>query len=248
MPSSIIAHHNNRTITFTEDDHSYIDDKGKQYCSVTTLIGKAFEKFDAEAIAKKNYGDNWKEYVEKWDKIGAEAAYAGTRLHHNCECLILENEQQCYLPENITETINFNLAKKKIYEIKNIKNAIKFEPEKLVFSERLGLAGSIDCLVTNNDNSYIIFDFKNIKTLKMENAFGKTGIIQCTKNMPDTNYWHYALQLQLYEILLKAENYVDKNAKFIRELIVFSNSTVKNYRLPNVIKEAKELILWMHKK
>ena len=48
----------NCKITFTEDDHSYIDNIGKKYVSVTTLVANAFPKFDsdlqAEKYAKKN--------------------------------------------------------------------------------------------------------------------------------------------------------------------------------------------------
>ena len=48
MPGSKIVHHPNKdiSITFTEDDHKYIDSNNNNYISVTTIISEAFEKFD----------------------------------------------------------------------------------------------------------------------------------------------------------------------------------------------------------
>ena len=54
MPGSKIVHHPNKdvSITFTEDDHKYIDSNNNNYISVTTIISEAFEKFDSVRIAK----------------------------------------------------------------------------------------------------------------------------------------------------------------------------------------------------
>lgn len=252
MPSSIVVKHNDRTMTFNEESHSYVDDNRKRYCSVTTLVGMGFEKFDAERIAKqlaaKRGEDDWQHYIDLWRKEGQEASNFGTRLHHNCEHMILGRYDECYEPTTIQERINFSLAEKQVEKIKSDENACKFEPEKLVFSNRLGLAGSIDLLVTNKDGSYIIYDWKNIKELKKDGFMGKTGILECTKTVQDSNYWHYALQLQLYEIILKVDGYVPKDAKFNRRLCVFSNSSFSVHEMPNVMNEAKGLILWLNKK
>lgn len=251
MPSSITVSHNNRKMTFSEDSHSYIDNHGKKYMSVTTLIGHAFEKFDAEKVAKalaeKRGEEDWRYYVNLWREEGKKAADQGTRLHFNCEHMILDRYDECYIAETPQEMINFSLAEKQVKKIKEDEHSVKFEPEKLVFSNILGLAGSIDLLVTKDDGSYIIYDWKNIKELKKEGFNGKTGVLKCTANVQDSNYWHYALQLQLYEIILKAENYVDRNAKFERRLCVFSNGRLDVYEMPDVKEEAKGLIRWLNR-
>lgn len=247
MPSSIVVRHNDRTVTFNEADHSYIDDKMQRYVSVTTLVGMGFEKFDAEATAKRKAekdGGDLKAYVEAWKKTGEQAANFGTRLHYNCEQQILGNTDKILTPVNAMEKINFDLAHREVDRIVNEEKDASLQPEKLVFSEKLHLAGSIDLLVESSNGTYKIYDWKNVKGISTVGYKGKTGILDCTKDMQDSNYWHYALQLQLYEIILKVEGYVPRDAHFFRCLNVFSNGRLTHVEMPDVMKEAKELIKW----
>lgn len=250
MPDSTTVIHNDVQMTFTEDDHSYIDSKDRHYTSVTTLISKAFEKFDAEKIAKEKAsreGTDWQEYVRKWEENGQRAANFGTRLHQNCENLILENYDSLHEPVTEDEKIKFRLAENVVRKIKNDENNISFEPEKLIFSPKLLLAGTIDLLVERNDDSFIIYDWKNIKELKKFGFNNKCGILEMTKNVQDSNYWHYAMQLQTYEIILKAEKYIPANAKVKRILNVFESGTFNQYELPSMCRVITELIKWNFK-
>lgn len=245
MPSSIVVERNGHRMTFTEDDHSYVDENKARYVSVTQLIGAAFEKFDAEAIAKKKAardGSDWQKLVLEWQKNGEKAANEGTRLHFNCEQQILGRYDNMLQPESINEKINFDLAKKAVDELKNDRTICNMTPEKLVFSPKLKLAGSIDLLCEKTDGTYIIYDWKNIKDLSTTGFKGKTGILKPVANLQDSNFWHYALQLQIYEIILKFERYVDRDAKFLRCLNVFMNGRMRTVELPDVMKEAKGLI------
>ena len=245
MPGSTTVSHNGVIITFNEDNHSYIDEKKRKYTSVTTLIGLGFEPFDSVGIAKRKAGDNWEKLVLEWKERGRLAAEAGTRLHENCERLIL-NEKDCvlHIGRNEEEKKKFSLAEEAVWRIKNDPDNCKFEPEKLVFSPKLKLAGSIDLLVTCKDGSYHIFDWKNIKGISQRGFNGKTGILDCTKDIQDSNFWHYALQLQIYEIILKMEEYIPPNAKVKRTLNVFENGSMNQYPLPSVAEAAKGLIKW----
>lgn len=247
MPSSTITEHKNLTMTFTEADHSYIDSKNRRYTSVTTLISFGFEKFDSERIAKAKAareGGDWKELVQEWAEKGKMAADLGTRIHENCENQILGKVEKMHLPVNISEKINFDFAYKAVEKIKNNHHYVKLEPEKIIFSPILKLAGSIDLLVTKDDGSYIIYDWKNVKGITNLGFNGKTGILECTKNIQDSNYWHYALQLQIYEIILKVEEYIPKNAKVKRVLNVFEGGVFNQYDLPSMKDAATGLIKW----
>ena len=245
MPQSITVQHKNISITFTEEDHSYIDMYNNRYTSVTTLIGRGFEKFNAEEIAKKKAireNCDWHDLVNEWTEKGERAANEGTRLHENCENQILNKYEKMHKPKSINEKINFDLAFNAVNKIKENHNNIKFEPEKLVFSPKLRLAGSIDLLVHCIDKKYIIYDWKNIKEISLFGFNNKCGIIDATKNVQDSNYWHYALQLQIYEIILKVENYIPKNAHVSRILNVFEHGKFNQYELPNMMENAKNLI------
>ena len=251
MPSSTTVEHNNVKMTFTEHDHSYVDSTGRKYTSVTTLVGMGFEKFDAEAVAKMKAardGGDWKELTKKWARIGESASNFGTRLHENCEYQILGEENRMHNPIDVKEKINFELAYEAVKRLKEDAFAIKFEPEKLIFSPKLGISGSIDLLITYKDGNYGIFDWKNIKGISTTGFNGKHGILEATRNIPDSNYWHYALQLQMYEIILKVEGYIPKDASVTRTLNCFINNRLEIVELPDVKENAKMLIKWLNRK
>ena len=94
MPNSTKAKHPSGKveITFTEDDHSYVDDFGIDYTSGTTLVKSAFEEFDAKkaaAIKSAKTGIPADQYIAEWKAAGERAAMEGTRAHENCERQIL---------------------------------------------------------------------------------------------------------------------------------------------------------------
>lgn len=245
MPGSTTVKHNGLVMTFDESVHSYTDGNNRRYTSVTTLVGLGFEKFDAVRIAKKKAGDDWQRLVDEWNEKGRLAAEAGTLLHENCERLILD-PKNCVLHvgRNPEEEAKFSLAEQAVMELLDDSDNVAFEPEKLVFSPKLGLAGSVDLLVSRSDGTFDIYDWKNIKGIETHGFNGKTGILDCTKDLPDSNFWHYALQLQLYELIMKVEGYIPPKAKVRRTLNVFEKGTMNKYSLPLLVNEAKGLIRW----
>jgi hypothetical protein len=254
MPGSkkVLHPNKNLSIVFTEDDHKYIDTKGRVYTSVTTVIANAFEKFDSETIAKRiceKRGCTWQELVLEWKLAGENAAKLGTRVHENCEFQINGEIDKMHTASssNISEQILFNIAYKQVEKLLHNKNYIKFETEKLVFSPVLKIAGSIDLFVTCKDGSYIIYDWKILsKGLSQYGFNNKCGILECTKHIQDSNYWHYALQLQIYEIILKAEGYIPLNADVKRILNVFTDNKFSQHEMPDLKNEAKSLIKWLN--
>ena len=57
----------------------------------------------------------------------------------------------------------------------------------------------------NHDGRLQIYDWKRVKSIEYE-AFGdKTSIVPCLDHMPHTNFWHYALQLNLYKMILEEQ-------------------------------------------
>jgi ATP-dependent exoDNAse (exonuclease V) beta subunit len=244
MPGDKVCSHNGETVEFNEREHTYVDSKNRLYTSVTTLVGLGFSAFDAEKVAKASSVDDWSSLIDKWDREAKKAAWLGTRLHENCENVILGNLDKLHSPTTVDEKACMDAAMREAKRLKADKTIESLEPEKLVFSSTLMLAGSVDLLAKNRNGSYTIYDWKRVKKLSTSGYKGQTGILEATKDIQDSNYWHYALQLRLYEIILKLEGYVPREAPFRRCLNVITNGKLTVVDLPDVGEEAKKLIVW----
>lgn len=80
----------------------------------------------------------------------------------------------------------------------------RFEPfrtEWLVFDEEHKVAGSIDMVYKKSDGTLAIYDWKRSEEIKMENRF--QSCFGPVDHLPDTNYWHYSLQLNIYRYILQ---------------------------------------------
>jgi hypothetical protein len=76
-----------------------------------------------------------------------------------------------------------------------------FRTEWLVFKDDIKLAGSIDMIYKKPDGTLAIYDWKRAKEMKYDNAWqsGKPPL----NHLPDTNYWHYSIQLNIYRTILE---------------------------------------------
>ena len=80
-----------------------------------------------------------------------------------------------------------------------------YRTEWMVYHEELKLAGSIDMVYENPDGSLSIYDWKRSKEISKTNGFKKYALNPCIDYLPDTNYWHYSLQLNTYKAILEAK-------------------------------------------
>ena len=92
------------------------------------------------------------------------------------------------------------------YFIRFVKEHPELKPyrtEWMVYYEELKLSGSIDMVFENPDGTLQIYDWKRCQEIKHEDPFGKTATTSCISHLPDTNFWHYALQLNVYKTILE---------------------------------------------
>lgn len=105
-----------------------------------------------------------------------------------------------------------------------------YRTEWMIFDEDVHLAGSIDFVAENDDGSLTIYDWKRCKEIKKTNSFGASAVTECIAHLPDTNYWHYALQLNTYKTILER-----KYAKKVTALfLVGLHPNLPNYQLLKV--------------
>lgn len=209
------AHPRDERITFEESTHSYTIDGVKEgWTSCTTFIGGFYKHFDADKIiskmmaspkwpASKYYGMTADEIKAKWNTNGEEASAAGTRMHLDIEHYnnadpVGNLEGDNWEPKAGPEWDYFIAFDKRWRQRKGF---VPFRTEWLVFKEDIKLAGSIDMVYKKPDGTLAIYDWKRVKELKTENDYDY--MMPPIDHLPDTNYWHYSLQLNIYRRILE---------------------------------------------
>jgi ATP-dependent exoDNAse (exonuclease V) beta subunit len=211
-------------------------------------------------------GKGWKEGHKYWgltpEQIKAQwnsnkdaVSGAGTDLHYEIECF------------NNDKRFAFNYTNKELYEIymadnkekhefkslewKYFINFIKDTPELkpyrtewTVYHDDVKISGSIDMVYENPDGTLSIYDWKRAKNITRINNYNKFAIPPEICHLPDSNFWHYALQLNTYKAILE-----QKYGKIIKDLILVRlhpDAEEKNYELitlPNLSTEISDLFL-----
>ena len=198
-------HIRDKRLRFDEEPHLYYIDGVNDNISVTTFIHTLFPSFDEEKIINNMMrGKNWgkspyygmtkQEIKDSWEKNRIESSTAGTNMHKDIE--LFYNDIKV---ENDSKEFNFFLQFNE-----KIKSTLKpYRTEWEVFSEELKFAGSIDMVYENIDGTKEIYDWKRCKKISKTNSFemGKYPV----DHLPNSNYWHYALQLNIYRRILMKE-------------------------------------------
>lgn len=211
----INAHPRDARITFDEESHTYTIDGSRQgWTSCTQFIHGFVQEFDADAIISKMMNSRkWSEskyfgmtpdaIKAQWSASANEASTAGTRMHLDIERYnnadpVGNLAGDNYVPNQSPEWEYF-LEYDKRWREKN--GFIPYRTEWLVFKEDIKLAGSIDMLYLKPDGTLAIYDWKRAKEIKFDNPY--QNCLEPIDNLPDTNYWHYSLQLNIYRKILE---------------------------------------------
>lgn len=254
MPScSKTVNPRNVEIVFTEDDHKYrsiVDGNTIEYTSITRFVGGCFPPFDptgsiAERCAAKE-GISVREIQERWRLNAKESCDFGTKVHSICEDVLLGRQIRERNPINEKETKTFSVAERIAKTLKQKVDVLGVE--KIVFDERLGLAGTVDFLARSRKNGkYLILDWKTNKEIETENKYSKFGLPPL-EDVPDCNFWHYALQLSAYQFMLKFGGYVEAGSEFQRFIVHLTPSGHRLYELPDLTDRVRDVIIWKFSK
>lgn len=180
-------------ISFQPSTHTYtVNDK--PFISVTTLLSTWFPKFDADkTIAKMNTDRPKEEIKAEWEEKGRIAAELGTQLHESIEAhfkgtpIPLDTVEYGYFQDFLaTNTLQ------------------TFQVEWCIFHEPTTLIGTIDYVSKNEDGSIDLYDWK--RSSELTKGYGRCLIPELS-HIPDTKYWKYTLQLNLYRFLAKENGY-----------------------------------------
>lgn len=239
-----------------------------EFTSVTTWVHQHFEHFDAKKVIEgmmrntkkwndpianaKYYGKTAEEIEQSWSKAGQEAAAKGTEMHYKIECFYNTPDaaDAPEAPDAESKEIEYFMK----FHQDFIATLRPYRTEWTVFHEEARIAGSIDMVYELIDpttppasvdsplpnNPLVIYDWKRCREITKTNRANKFATHPAIEHLPDTNFWHYALQLNIYKYILQS-----KYGKTVTDLyLVVLHPDAPKYnrvKLPDLQTEVHEL-------
>jgi len=215
------------------------------------------KKWNDPVANAKYYGKTAEEIEQSWSKSGQEAAAKGTEMHYNIECFY--NTPPTTATETPTATTAATTPEMQQFMNFHRDSCDTLKPyrtEWTVFHEEARIAGSIDMVFEYvvggaeppseirrggaEPPALVIYDWKRCRDITKTNAGNKFATHPAIEHLPDTNYWHYALQLNIYKYILET-----KYGKTISDLCLIvlhpESQNYKKVKLPDLQNEVREL-------
>jgi len=201
-------------IDFEPDEHIYIYKGIKRMLPVSSLIAYFFDEFQALPQAEnqlKYKGIPVEESLDKWEHAGRTASEVGTFVHLQTENYFQRGffETECQLQFG-SETEVVSVEQEKLHFLRFIRD-YDIEPyrqEWPVYDKALNIAGTIDLICQEDDGEFTIYDWK--RSSKVVNAQGQPIVegfrgkmSQNGISLPDTSFYHYCIQQNLYRYMLE---------------------------------------------
>jgi hypothetical protein len=209
--SRINTHHRDNKIYFVEETHKYyVNGSCEGNLSCTGFIHEFFGHFDPKStIAKMRKSPNWitskyygktdEEIITEWSDSGKAASEAGTAMHLAIEQFLHGSPEQ--IKDEVKNTPEWRYFMKFWSDCGGDLEPYRSEWE-VWTSDEIKLCGSIDMVFRRkSDGKFVIYDWKRSKDIKTENKFGSG--LPPLEHLPDCNYWHYTLQLNVYKWMLE---------------------------------------------
>ncbi len=245
-------------LSFIEEDHLYFM-RGKEgiirsnYPSVSKIIKKFYEEFDAEGISlrmSKGNKQRQKELLQEWKDKGTYATNQGSRVHYILEKVLIEEYgdyknvrepiYQCD-DEQIVRSDNMIEAGKDFLKLMHERNAVLLDTEIVLGDPELGYVGQPDkvWLVENKkgtDYGILITDWKTNKPENFKKQRYTKKMYPPFDNIDSTALGHYYLQLPFYgKLLMKMlEGSEYENKKLLGNIVVLvkEDGTFEEYKVP----------------
>jgi len=198
----------NSSIAFDEESHKYIHPKDEtgnaEYISVTTLIERFFP-FDLKRyVERKAEEENRTEedVLDEYLLMRDEAAEKGTYLHNQIEYFLKKAEFD-------SDSKEFELFLDFYNKEIKPRNLLFFDAEKMIFSDKYNVAGTIDCLFKKeNKEEYVMLDWKRSKKLIIDGRpriFGYGYALSELSSLDNSSFNRYCLQQNIYKHIVEME-------------------------------------------
>jgi hypothetical protein len=247
--SEIHPHPRDSNIIFkeTQFDRRYIvlSEPNIKYKSATILLKDWFSNFNADdAIFKIINGKNWnpdniywgmspEEIKAKWSTEGDYSRTVGVSLHNCIEFFMNLHEDSTDLNHlqlfQIYVDLDYQIVNKAwenfLEFVKSFPDLKPYRTEWRVYDSNLKWSGTIDMVYINPDGSLDLYDWKCCKNLDPNADVYSYGIPECISNIPDTKYYKYSLQLNIYKKILESSYNVRVNSMYLVSL----HSSLNNF-------------------
>jgi len=237
------------SLIFKEKDHKYesIDPNEEiDWVSVTSLVSKFKQPFNAESVAKKsskNKHSKWHgiepdKILEVWQAESQRAMDLGTFYHNQREADLLSHETMNrggeeipIIPPKVQDGIKYAPEQKLIPGI---------YPEHFTYLKSAGICGQADYVDVVNGKVNIM-DYKTNKEIKERSYKNWEGIYQ-TLNSPlshieDCNLQHYTLQMSIYMYIILKHNPRLKPGTLTIRHVAFEKIRDDKYGYPVILKD-----------
>lgn len=216
-------------LDFNPEEHVY-KHRDRQLSSVSSVIKRFVEPFDAENISKfvaLKRGITQEEVLAEWEAKKIAACDRGNEAH-----LFGENYKKGMTPTNGFEQAIVNFWD-------SIPDHIEpFLFELQMFSQELGIAGTADIILYNNKTGkFIIADYKtNIDLFK--NFKGKK-LLEPFQNLLDSPFNKYQIQLSLYQYLFEQSGFEIESRRLIW---LKEDGSFEMFKTNNLINSIKNIL------
>lgn len=232
----------NTSLGFDEEAHIYAKDEtgNATYISVTTLIERFFP-FDLKRYIERKAQEEDRTEEDVFDEyvlMRDEAAAKGTELHEQIENFLKGSEYDY-------ETIEFNLFLEFYKNELETSDLIFYDAEKMIFSDKYNVAGTIDCLFKKlNKEEFVILDWKRSKKLTIDGLPKKFGFgyaLSEINHLDNSSYYRYCLQQNIYKLIAENEYSMKVSSMW---LIVLHDvfPTYYKIKVPDLTREAKIIL------
>ena len=242
-----------KLISFEEDSHTYNVIGSGEMRPVSSVIAMFFEPFNAEvASIRKCKGDlvAAAKLREEWESRGAFASQAGTFLHKQIENYLNDIIE----PQTFKCDVEYNgkfLHLNKRVDIskewsffKAFDKATTYQPfrtEWCIYDKEARMAGTVDLICARPDGTYELYDWKRSNKVNPNETNSWSSGIKGLEHLPDTSYYHYCLQQNLYRYMLE-KNYGIKISRMNLVVLHPDFTTYNVVSVPVMEREVKIIV------
>lgn len=215
---------------FDKDTHTYTR-QGNDYVSVSTLVARYFSPFNAKDIARKlakfPHNKANKRGVRYWLKLWKEQQEYGTKVHAELnDYLTVRTPVTCPEAGHAVDWLSQYMRK--------LDEPVVY-PEYILFNDEYRIAGTSDCLLFCNGTTVSLIDWKVVKKITLQNEYDK---VDSVLGVPDSNFWKYSLQLNLYAWMLRQHGY--QTTELV--LVQLMPGGVKHFKVPGMLDQLKVIL------